>query len=50
MTGMSGPQRIRKVLEGLKPVMETVSVKRAGSMYQVPHPVSPKRATMLAIR
>jgi ribosomal protein S7 len=41
---------VKLVLTGLKPVIETESVKRAGSIYQVPHPVDEDRATTLAVR
>ena len=41
---------VRQVLRGLAPVMETESVKRAGSIYQVPHPVTQNRAMTLAVR
>lgn len=45
-----GWSRIQQVLVGLKPVMETEPVKRAGSLYQVPHPVKDDRANTLAVR
>ena len=47
---VSSQKLVQQVLKGLAPVLETESVKRAGSMYQVPHPVTQKRAITLAVR
>ena len=37
-------------LDAVMPSVETVSVKRGGASYQVPHPLSPSRAQSLAVR
>lgn len=41
---------VTSALEAVMPSVETVSVKRGGASYQVPHPLSPSRARSLAVR
>jgi ribosomal protein S7 len=42
-TSKTGEERRKEILSGLKPVIETKSVKRGGRSHQVPTPVSERR-------
>jgi len=48
--GKKGEERREEILEGLKPVIETKSVKRSGRSQQVPKRVSESRGKMRACR
>jgi len=42
-SNLTGEERRKEILKGLKPVIETKSVKRGGRSHQVPTPVSEQR-------
>lgn len=41
---------LHQALENCKPILQLTPIKRGGSTYQVPVPVSDKRATFLAMK